>query len=68
MVHNSIITDPTLIANAFNSFFANIGAEIADKIHPHPLTFLQSLHSTRWRTHIQHGWQPGHWTWNLQHC
>jgi hypothetical protein len=32
--HNNIISDPTLIANKFNNFFANVGSELAKKIPP----------------------------------
>ena len=32
--NNSIISDPDLIANKFNNFFANVGPELAKKIPP----------------------------------
>ena len=44
--NNSLITDPTSIANSFNEFFTNIALKIAEQIHPSaqvPEDIIQNL-------------------------
>jgi hypothetical protein len=37
MVNNTLIDDPTEIANKFNNFFTSIASEISSKINPCPV-------------------------------
>jgi hypothetical protein len=41
--NNKILTDPNEIANKFNSFFANVGPELAKKIPPTNINFAKYL-------------------------
>ena len=46
MINNSLTSDKTEIANGFNTFFANIGKQLASRIPPsdqRPLDFLSKL-------------------------